>query len=163
MKRKIGLASATWMLLFLACKESPKTEIPQVETVVPAETPIKEEVAEQNALRECYRFTGNNDTITIKLAKKGERIIGTLDYYFYEKDKSTGTLEGHISGDTLFAVYEYTSEGRLSKREVAFLKRGSVIKEGFAEVEEVDGMFRFKDGAVLDFENNVVLNATDCD
>jgi hypothetical protein len=157
MKKNILFPSLVMASFLLACKETPKTE-----AAPEAKIPLVEEVAAPRPLMECYRYTANNDTISIRLIKENELITGSLAYSFYEKDKSKGILEGHISGDTLFAVYEYTSEGMLSKREVAFLKRGNTLVEGYGEVEQVDNMFRFKEGAVLNFGNSIVLSATDC-
>ena len=42
---------------------------------------------------------------------------------FYDKDKSTGTLEGELKGDTMYEDEALSSEEIWSVREVVFLKK----------------------------------------
>lgn len=110
----------------------------------------------------CYTYTTDNDSIMLRLNRKGQAVEGELTYILYEKDINRGTISGVMEGDTLFADYTFNSEGTTSVREVAFVKRGEDLVEAFGEVEEQNGKFVFSDRSVLSLNENVVLKASDC-
>lgn len=138
-----------------SCKNEPKdisTE-PEVIDVIQDEEDVT--VA-------CYRFANDKDTILLNIENDYSKITGTLQYHLFEKDKNTGFLEGMMVGDTLFAEYTFFSEGVESVREVAFLKKGTAFVEGYGDVEVDGNKAVFKDGTTLNFNNTMVLTATDC-
>ncbi len=112
---------------------------------------------------QCYAYINNNDTIWMHLDTEGETVKGELAYRFFEKDKSHGTLEGEMHGDTLFANYRFMSEGMTSEREVAFLKEGDTFVEGYGDVEERNGRMVLKNHNSLNFNSNTVLRKVACD
>ena len=122
----------------------------------------EEAVSETESLR-CYAYINNNDTIWMHLNTEGETVNGKLAYKFFEKDKSQGTLEGEMQGDTLFANYRFMSEGMTSEREVAFLKQGDTFVEGYGDVEEQNGRMVLKNKGSLNFNSNTVLRKVACD
>jgi hypothetical protein len=139
---------------FVSCKK---------EKAIPAPTVEKEMNMELPALQECYMGIIKNDTITMRLSIKGTQIAeGKLIYKFFEKDKNEGTFNGKISGDTLFADYTFSSEGKQSVREVAFLKKGNIYIEGYGDVEEKAGKMVFKDRKKLFFDSKTVLAKSVC-
>tara|TARA_R100000789_G_C2957231_1_gene136879 strand:- start:89 stop:568 length:480 start_codon:yes stop_codon:yes gene_type:complete len=111
---------------------------------------------------ECYTYLENKDTIYMALRIKDDSIVeGDLTYSLLEKDQNKGTIRGRISNDSLFASYQYTSEGKDSEREVFFLKSSDGFVEGFTETEESNGKtsFRNKD---LKLNDSYTLKRTDC-
>ena len=70
-----------------------------------------------------------------------------------------GNFEGTLHGDTVFAVYNFLSEGRTSTREVVFLKKGDTLIEGFGPMD-ASGT-RFKNKGEVDFAG-IVLQAEGC-
>ena len=110
----------------------------------------------------CYIFVKNNDTIRLSFKVEQNRATGDLTYNFFEKDDNRGTIEGEMHGDTLYAIYQFQSEGISSEREVAFLKRGDTMVEGFGEINQELGKSTFKNRKMLYFESNLVLNKTAC-
>jgi hypothetical protein len=54
------------------------------------------------------------------------------------------------------------SEGVESKREIAFLVREDSLIEGYGNVMEVDGIYRFEDHQGIDFSQGTVLLKTNC-
>jgi len=58
--------------------------------------------------------------------------------------------------------YTFQSEGKTSIREVAFLKKGDQLAEGFGDVEEVKGKTKFKDLSKLKFDGLMTFDNIDC-
>ena len=110
----------------------------------------------------CYQSIKNKDTATITLMSSGPITTGELAYNIFEKDRNTGIFEGELHGDTLIAEYTFTSEGRESVRQVAFLKKGDQLLEGYGDAEEKNGKMVFKNTSTLTFGNGIVFNKVDC-
>ena len=110
----------------------------------------------------CYTYIKNKDTASITLMSSGPITTGELTYNLFEKDKNVGIFEGELHGDTLIAEYTFSSEGKESVRQVAFLKKGTQLFEGFGEVEEKNGKTMFKNVAGLTFGKSMVFDKVDC-
>ena len=119
-----------------------------------------EKVNEDNTpVSQCYGSFTDKDSVFLKLTTTGEKVTGDLTYKLFEKDKNKGVLNGTLTGDTIFATYEFTSEGQTSAREVAFLKKGNELIEGFAPMDQSGGHFINKHD--IDFAG-IVLQAEEC-
>jgi hypothetical protein len=110
----------------------------------------------------CYKYVSGKDSVRIQLTTAGTQVKGQLVYSLFEKDKNTGTFEGQMSGDTLFAEYTFQSEGSTSVREIALLKRENTLVEGYGEVKEENGKMVFTNKNALTFSGNMVLQETPC-
>ena len=112
----------------------------------------------------CYQFIKDRDTISLTVQQMGKALSGDLSYRFYEKDKSSGKVSGKLIGDTLLMNYMFNAEGTSSIRQVAFLKKGNKLIEGYGDVEERNGSFVFKDIKGLNFnDDGTVLEKIDCE
>jgi len=111
---------------------------------------------------QCYQYIKNRDTATLSLKTEDNKVTGTLGYNLYEKDKNSGTIAGIVKGDTIIANYTFQSEGQTSVREVAFLKQGDQLVEGFGDVQEVKGEVKYKDLNKLKFDGSMAFGKTDC-
>jgi len=151
MKVVIGLS----MLACLgACTQTTKITGDKAHTDSVANIPVAEQT--------CYAYIKGKDTAELTLITTGIVSTGELKYKWFEKDRNTGTIEGEMHGDTLIAAYTFNSEGQKSVRQVAFLKKGNQLLEGFGEVEEKDGQTRFKDLKKLDFGPSMVFEKVAC-
>lgn len=110
----------------------------------------------------CYAMVTEKDTIMMRLEVRNGIVTGTLVYNFFEKDDNTGTLKGVAKGDTVFADYRFMSEGTVSEREVAFLKKGQAYVEGYGALAERGGKTVFENKDALDFDSNTILSEKDC-
>jgi len=110
----------------------------------------------------CYRYATEADTITLKLIHAGESITGTLDYQLKEKDSNKGTIQGVMKNNVLIADYMFMSEGIQSIRQVAFKLDGSTFIEGYGEIVEQDGRFKFKNSDSLKFSSSIKLSEISC-
>lgn len=134
------------------------------ETKVASETEslITTKVEEPVAQNACYQSFYKRDTVTLHLEVNNNRVTGNLVYHLFEKDKNSGIIDGQMKGDTLLAEYSFMSEGVNAVREVAFLKKGSDLVEGYGDMVEKNGKLLFKNTASINFENKIVLVKEDC-
>ncbi len=123
-------------------------------------TPV--EAAQPSDLNGCYGYKTDKVTISLQARTIGDTVTGTLIYNYAEKDDNTGTLKGAFRGDTLFADYTFTSEGIETVREVAFVRSGDKLKEGYGDVEDKDGKIVFRDRGFLIFPGKVTLVKGEC-
>jgi hypothetical protein len=133
-------------VLLVACGTASKTE-------------EKPEAKNDSALYKCYGSYTDNDSVFLKIIYDGDRVNGDITYKLFEKDKNVGDFEGTLHGDTVFAVYNFFSEGRTSTREVAFLRKGDTLIEGFGPMDESGT--RFENKGEVDFAG-IVLQAEGC-
>lgn len=98
----------------------------------------------------------------MKLEKFPNVASGELLYNFFEKDKSNGTFDGILKGDTLIADYTFSSEGQLSVRQVAFLLKDSIAAEGYGEMEQSGDKQTFTNEDSLDFSRGLRMRAVPC-
>lgn len=140
---------------FIACNNDKTVDSTVSETNTPGEKSSENK-------QECYTGNSGKDTVLLNLKTDGDKISGTLSYKFFEKDSNHGTVEGSMHGDTLLANYRYNSEGTSSVREVAFLKKGTSLQEGYGEKTEKDGSQKFKSPASLEFGKGFILERSDC-
>jgi hypothetical protein len=110
----------------------------------------------------CYAMITGKDKVLLHITITENKVTGDLMYSFFEKDKNTGTINGEMKGDTLFADYKFMSEGKESYRQVVFLKNGSEYREGYGKVNLTTGQPDFTDKAAIKFEGNVILKKTNC-
>ncbi len=110
----------------------------------------------------CYAFEQNNSRVTAQLEAAEDSVKGRLRYDFYEKDDNEGEFAGTMRGDTLLGVYTFYSEGQPSKREVAFLRQGDRLVEGYGNSQFKNGVQRFDAPNQLTFGQGVVLTKTEC-
>lgn len=110
----------------------------------------------------CYAFEQNNSRVTAQLEAVEDSVKGSLRYDFYEKDDNEGEFAGTMRGDTLLGVYTFYSEGQMSQREVAFLRQGDRLTEGYGNAQPKNGVQRFDAVDQLTFGEGVVLTKTEC-
>ena len=149
-----NFSCATLVVVFLlSCNDSSNSSANgPVESIAPAAV----------GTSSCYQAITDKDTIDLHLTINGTNVSGELSYNLLEKDKNKGTLQGEMSGDTIFASYNFMSEGTESVREVAFIKKGDNLIEGFGPVEDRNGKMFFKDHSSLVFNNANLLNKIEC-
>ena len=146
-------------IMIASCNNEPKksTEIPTVEdTVKTVENKIMIPASS------CYTLITGKDTVTLKVEIFPNVVTGKLLYKFYQKDSNKGEFDGQFHGDTLLADYKFMSEGQLSTRQVMFLIKNNVAREGYGKMEEKNGKMIFKDMRGVSFETGLALNKVEC-
>ncbi len=143
-------------LFMAACQGTARKTPAKIDSTI-----ITDAAAAPNATQ-CYQYIKNRDTATLSLKTEDNKVMGMLSYNLYEKDKNAGTIAGIVKGDTIIANYTFQSEGKTSVSEVAFLKQGDQLVEGFGDVQEVKGKTKYKDVSKLKFGDSIVFSKTDC-
>lgn len=120
-------------------------------------------VAKADILEDCFQFVSGKDTIRLRIQPDEFNVTGELAYLFFEKDKSWGSITGTLKDSLLIAEYNFLSEGDSSKRQVVFKRFEEGWREGYGEIEEVDGIGVFENIDSLDFSHEVNLVPIPCD
>lgn len=110
----------------------------------------------------CYEWTGNDDTIKVRLELNGNDVSGTIVYDYSRKDRTEGALKGKLNGDIILADYSFDSEGERSVRQVAYKISGKDIVEGFGSMEEINGKMTFNKPDSLIFNPSFLIPAKSC-
>lgn len=111
----------------------------------------------------CYVGNVNMDSVKLEIQRTGNDFNGLLFYKRYRSDGSLGEYVGTISGDTLKGVYDFMSEGVISKIDKYFLMRGGKLLEGTGPVSQADDItFVFDDPSKVTFGKSFTLSAVDC-
>ncbi|CAM4158016.1 hypothetical protein SAMN06265348_105177 [Pedobacter westerhofensis] len=110
----------------------------------------------------CYAYIKNRDTVTLSYTIAGNNIAGEFSNNLFEKDKNSGQINGIIKGDTIIADYTAKGEGVTSVRQVAFLKKGDQLLEGYGDTREENGKMVFTKVHELKFVSAIGLTAVEC-
>jgi len=150
MKRKFKACLSLSLLLLAvqACNSGNQTQNNNTATV-------KE--VDKDTLPGTYEYIGNGDTIRLELNAQQDSEFGKLLYALGEKDRNVGDFKGHVKGGQLIGEYYFMSEGVGSVRDMIFNVTKEGLLEGYGEVEERDGGFRFLDTSKLKFDHGMLL------
>ena len=109
----------------------------------------------------CYGYDKNNNTVLFEIEETTGPVSGNLMYHLEGKDKNTGRFEGTVKEDKLIGTYTFTSEGKESSREVAFLIKEKQLIEGYGELNE-EGT-AFKSYGSINYSSVMPLAKKECD
>jgi hypothetical protein len=109
----------------------------------------------------CYSSVVKKDTVLLNALIDGDSIRGSLGYKLYEKDQNNGSILGTMRGDTLRAMYTFISEGAESVREVIFLKKDTLLIEGYGALKDDKGKVVFENTKNVKF-SGLVLQQVPC-
>jgi len=112
----------------------------------------------------CYSYSKDKDSIFLSYTELDDSFVeGNLTYKLYEKDNNRGSFKGRWIGDSLFADYEFQSEGSISTREIFFYKTDAGLIEGYGPVKDTLNKVVFEEHSNLKFNENILLKPVDCD
>ena len=109
----------------------------------------------------CYSYNADNNTIDLEITNLDNVVKGELTYAYDGKDSNSGSINGTLEGDKLFAEYTFMSEGVESKREIAFLIKEDILIQGYGELNENGTAFIDKNN--IKYNSTMPLSKTDCD
>ena len=148
---KLSLCACCLFISLLGCNQSPTQNSAVNMKTSPSDS----------TFNVCYSSIVKKDTVLLNALMIGDSIKGSLGYKLYEKDQNNGVILGKMYGDTIRANYTFMSEGKESVREVLFLKKDTLLFEGYADVSEEDGKIVFKDMNAVKF-NGLALMKVPC-
>ena len=145
----------------LSCNSETRESAPtanQIDTTAKKKEPKTPDVTTMQPVMTCYAGNMGKDSFSLRVEKFPTVVTGSLSFDFFEKDQSTGDLDGKLMGDTLLANYTYQSEGTISSRQVIFLIRDGIATEGYADMKEQDGKMIFKDLRTVKFSGPKLMS-----
>lgn len=108
--KKICLILAIAFLLASCNNTGDKSETALIDTLIDGSAPPRT----PNAHALCFlRTEGNNnqDTTSIELVIKNNKVTGVMNWMPYQKDSRMGKLQGNIKNDTIQVVWSFMQEG----------------------------------------------------
>ena len=107
-----------------------KSEAASIDTLSNTGTPTNRT---PNAHALCFlRTEGNNnqDTTSIELVVKNNKVTGLMNWLPYQKDSRKGKLQGTIKNDTIQAVWSFMQEGMTDTLNLQFkLHNNSLLQK----------------------------------
>ena len=153
---KMVIIMMLFSVAFFSCKN--KEEKPD-DTMM--EEPTKDEMEMTPTLEKgCYIYNENGSMVNLEIIKTDNPVEANLTYAYAEKDKNTGTFKGEFNENKLIGTYTFQSEGKESKRQVAFMLKENKLVEGYGELNE-DGTM-FKDVNSVNYSSTMPLTKKDC-
>ena len=110
----------------------------------------------------CYAYNIKKDSALLKLNISGTNVTGELSYRRSEKDNNSGTINGSLRDSLIVADYTFQSEGMTSVRQVVFKMNNDTLVEGYGDIMMKGDTARFKDIALLKFQNDRPFLKTNC-
>lgn len=98
------------------------------------ENPQTTEPNKTNTVNGCYLRVVQRDSLIASLTQDGNNVTGRLVFDNYEKDASSGTVNGTIDGDILKLIYRFQSEGMNSISEQYFKITDKGLIQGVGDV-----------------------------
>jgi len=145
------------LFIFLSCNDSANTESDKNKDSVDSKTP-----AMTSGISGCYLQVMARDTFAAQIIQEGNRITGKLTFDNFEKDGSTGTIDGTIENDIIHVHYSFASEGMNSVMEIYFKAAGDSLIRGIGEMD-VKGDSAYFKNSNIQYDGPQVLKKTDCD
>lgn len=100
-----------------------------------------------------YRAVYDQDTVFLRLIKKGSRVKGTLNFIYGNGLKEHGSFKGWMNGDTLLANYHYQDQkGSWQRNPIAMLSNGKSLHLGVGQREFAWGRAYFKKNEPIDYD-----------
>lgn len=154
MKNLMILAILAFSLF--SCKNEPKN----VETT--NENPV--EVVAENTMQAlelgCYAYNKDGNETVFEITGLENGVTGKLRNTMSGKDSNSGTFSGNLDGDKLIGTYTFMSEGKESKREVAYIVKDNILTEGYGALN-ADGT-AFADKTKINYISTMPLAKTEC-
>lgn len=105
------------------------------------------------SIKGCYVAKLAKDVYTLDIESENNGAVsGILAFNNYQKDSSSGSFDGQLTGDILQGNYSFDSEGMHSDRQVIFKKVGDNFVEGFGPASVVNGKEVFSDPSKLTYD-----------
>jgi len=114
----------------LAACTSPEGKENIGDTVINGDTLAKPIEVEATSM--CFLRTegkSNQDTTSIELVIKDDKVTGQMYWHPFEKDSRKGALNGTLRGDTVYAVWTFMQEGMQDTLGLQFLIKGDNLMQ----------------------------------
>ena len=110
----------------------------------------------------CYVRVLKRDTLTASLQQSGNNITGKLTFDNYQKDGSTGKVEGTVEDGIMKLIYSFQSEGMNSVMEVYFKTDGNSLIRGIGEIKVNGDTAMYANPASINYPSGERLDKIVC-
>ena len=110
----------------------------------------------------CYWQILKRDTFVTSLSQNGKIVTGKLSFDNFEKDGSSGRVQGTKDGDIIKLWYSFESEGMKSVMEVWFKSQGDFLLRGTGDMGTKADSSYFTNPAAVEFVSNQQMKKIDC-
>lgn len=104
------------------------------------------------ALAGCYEMTLKKDSAFLDLTVDDTLVKGALTFNLFEKDRNTGTVQGVLRNDKIFADYTFQSEGVTSVRQIILQIKDGTLLQAYGDLKEKNGKLIFIDPENLQYQ-----------
>ncbi|HLG39935.1 MAG TPA: hypothetical protein VI461_09715 [Chitinophagaceae bacterium] len=146
--------------IFLSCSNNPNRESSEEITKEKTDSIIQKPVAD--VIDGCFWSIQKRDSLVASLSQHGNIITGKLSFDNFEKDGSSGPVNGRIEDDIIRLWYAFKSEGMESVMEVWFKKEGNTLLRGIGPMAVKADTTYFTDAAAIEFISGQALHKVDC-
>ncbi len=115
-----------------------------------------------NDPNKCYKLIANGDTVSLSISIIVDQIEGILEVNSIHQIYSRGIVNGSLLGDTLIWDVVFDNEGIQSYSQVAFLKDGDDLIQGYGDMILDDELFKFKNLNTIEFIPSLALKRIFC-
>lgn len=102
----------------------------------------------------CYMQVLSRDTFAASFQQQGNSITGKLSFDNFEKDGSTGTVNGLIENEIVKLLYSFASEGTNSVMEVYFKYDNGKLLRGTGDMDTKGDTAYFKDPSTIKYDGS---------
>ena len=104
----------------------------------------------------CFMQVLQRDTFAASLKQNGNDITGRMSFDNYEKDGSTGTVNGKLQADVLKLFYSFASEGMNSVMEVYFKYSDGKLVRGTGDMDNKADTAYFTNPATVKYDGSTL-------
>ena len=104
----------------------------------------------------CYMQVLSRDTFAASLQQQGNTITGKLSFDNFEKDGSTGPVNGRVENGIIKLFYSFASEGMNSVMEVYFKHDNGKLSRGTGDMDNKGDTAYFKDPSSIKYDGGVL-------
>lgn len=111
----------------------------------------------------CYMQVLKRDTFVLTVDQTGKMLSGKLTFDNYEKDGSTGRVNGIADGDTLKLWYSFASEGMNSVMQIYFRKNSNTLVRGLGPMDVKSDTTYYTDPGAMEYTEGQALSKILCE
>jgi hypothetical protein len=111
----------------------------------------------------CFMLILKRDTMVLHLQNNMNVLYGKLTYDNFEKDGSSGNVEGNLEGDILKLKYSFASEGMNSVMDVYFKVDGDKLIRGISDMQTKGDTAYFTNPNNVDFSDKNYFEKVACE
>lgn len=127
------------------------------------DTTNRDKDIQQTDAYSCYIKILQRDSFAIKLKQTKNSVTGKMTFDNYQKDGSTGTVNGIIEDNIIKLWYNFASEGMNSVMEIYFKKEGTRLVRGIGPVDVKGDTSYYTDHSAIQYPKEEAFNKIPCE